>query len=342
MLVVLLSFSEFTSRSCKALEIPHGIHLIRIPTPFAVGPVNCYLIEGSPLTLIDTGVKSALSLEVLKDGVSEAGYDIADIEQVCITHGHVDHMGLAETISEHSNHDVDIWIHEQDLVRLTDYENYIEDRMKAYHRIAEESGAPVTNGVLNSERQMADYFLKYGESAKSAKALTDSQQIRTGMGTLETVWTPGHSLGSVCYVMKGERVLFAGDHVLGDISSNPSLDFDGKLGISMLTYFNSLERVRRYADYLVLPGHRSLVENLEERIDFLLSDYDRKLNEVETALSHNPISVYELSRRIYGDYSSDQLVLAVAETQDLVRILAESEKAVLAHKDGVLLVSSSG
>src|SRR6266540_3975926 len=35
-----------------------GIHRLRIPTPFAVGRVNCYLIEDEPLTLVDTGRNS--------------------------------------------------------------------------------------------------------------------------------------------------------------------------------------------------------------------------------------------------------------------------------------------
>ena len=32
-----------------------GYHCLPIPTPFAVGRVNCYLIEDDPLTLVDTG-----------------------------------------------------------------------------------------------------------------------------------------------------------------------------------------------------------------------------------------------------------------------------------------------
>ena len=32
-----------------------GIHRIPIPTPFAVGRVNVYLIEDEPLTLVDAG-----------------------------------------------------------------------------------------------------------------------------------------------------------------------------------------------------------------------------------------------------------------------------------------------
>ena len=35
------------------------IKVLRIPTPFQVGRVNCYLIEDEPLTLIDAGPSSA-------------------------------------------------------------------------------------------------------------------------------------------------------------------------------------------------------------------------------------------------------------------------------------------
>ncbi len=36
-------------------RVTAGIHCLPIPTPFAVGRVNCYLIEDDPLTLVDTG-----------------------------------------------------------------------------------------------------------------------------------------------------------------------------------------------------------------------------------------------------------------------------------------------
>ena len=36
-----------------------------IPTPFAVGRVNCYLIEDDPLTLVDPGPNSGKALDEL-------------------------------------------------------------------------------------------------------------------------------------------------------------------------------------------------------------------------------------------------------------------------------------
>jgi len=43
----------------------NGIHALSISTPFAVGRVNCYLIDDEPLTLVDTGPNSGRALDLL-------------------------------------------------------------------------------------------------------------------------------------------------------------------------------------------------------------------------------------------------------------------------------------
>ena len=63
-----------------------GIHCMPIPTPFAVGRVNCYLLEGSPLTLIDAGPRSEQSLAELEFKVRDIGYELDDIDLVVATH----------------------------------------------------------------------------------------------------------------------------------------------------------------------------------------------------------------------------------------------------------------
>jgi len=39
-----------------------SVHQITLPTPFPVGPVHVYLLEGEPLTLLDTGPRRAIAL----------------------------------------------------------------------------------------------------------------------------------------------------------------------------------------------------------------------------------------------------------------------------------------
>ncbi|HET8863751.1 MAG TPA: MBL fold metallo-hydrolase, partial [Solirubrobacterales bacterium] len=73
-----------------------GIHRLRIPTPFAVGRVNCYLLEDEPLTLIDTGPNSRKALGELEHQLGALGRRIEDLELVIITHQHLDHLGLVD------------------------------------------------------------------------------------------------------------------------------------------------------------------------------------------------------------------------------------------------------
>ena len=83
-----------------------GIHRLQIPTPFAVGRVNCYLIEDRPLTLVDTGPNSGKSLDELQHQLEALGHAIEELELIVITHQHIDHVGLVEIIASRSGAEV--------------------------------------------------------------------------------------------------------------------------------------------------------------------------------------------------------------------------------------------
>jgi glyoxylase-like metal-dependent hydrolase (beta-lactamase superfamily II) len=83
-----------------------GIHRLAIPTPFAVGRVNTYLIEDDPLTLVDSGPNSGRALDELQRRLGERGHAIEDIELILVTHQHIDHIGLVDIIASHSNAEV--------------------------------------------------------------------------------------------------------------------------------------------------------------------------------------------------------------------------------------------
>ena len=83
-----------------------AIHCLPIPTPFAVGRVNCYLIEDDPLTLVDTGPNSGKALDALERALGEHGRRIEDLERIVITHQHLDHLGLVGILADRSGAEV--------------------------------------------------------------------------------------------------------------------------------------------------------------------------------------------------------------------------------------------
>lgn len=317
---------------------PH-VHRIELATPFAVGSINCYMIEGKPLTIIDTGPKSEEALEGLRTGLQNLGYEIGDLEQILITHGHVDHIGLAGTIVREAKSKtgkiIPVGIHVNDKDRISDYELFNERRMASYVKIIKVSGVPQKDEPPMSEEMLVRYFNQFGDSVENVKSFEDNAMFETGIGTLKVVWVPGHSLGSTCFVSEDKKLLFSGDHILGDISSNPSLDYDDTDRISMLVYFESLKRMKAYDGFLALPGHREPMADLYSRIVELEKDYDSKFDKAEEILGSNPKSMYILSRELYGDYDSMSMILALAETQDLYRTLEKRRKSKILVINGI-------
>src|SRR3954465_3388513 len=77
-----------------------------LPPPFAVGRVNCYLIEDEPLTLLDTGPNSGKALDELEQALAKLGRRVEDIELVVLSHQHMDHLGLAGIVARRSGAEV--------------------------------------------------------------------------------------------------------------------------------------------------------------------------------------------------------------------------------------------
>ncbi len=83
--------------------------------------------------------------------------------------------------------------------------------------------------------------------------IDDDTTIAVGRLTLRTIHTPGHTPGSMCFVVEGKPLLFSGDTLFPGGPGNTSFeggDFD--------TIIESLDRrlfAPLAADTIVMPGH---------------------------------------------------------------------------------------
>ena len=326
-------------------DLIDGVYKIEVPTPFPVGDVNCYLIEGKPLTLIDVGPQTSKSLAEVERQLRSRSYELSDIEQILLTHGHIDHIGLAAKFVEararaHKN-PTEVWIHHKDAEAVLNYQRYAERYEEFYDELVTVSGVPEKETMMVQRKKITEFFKSLVGSVPTAHSFEDHTSFKTGIGELSTIWVPGHSSGSTCYACDEKRVVFSGDHILGDISSNPSIAFDNSEGIGMLTYLNSLNRILSKDGYVALPGHREPILAVKSRVEALRSEYDDKIQRAADLVTNTPKTVYEVSRLIYGDYDASSLILALAESRDLLMILEKRNQAELINKNGVIYAVSS-
>jgi len=290
-----------------------GIHRLPIPTPFAVGRVNCYLIEDSPLTLVDTGPNSGKALDELEQQLGERGHAIADIELVILTHQHIDHLGLVEIVTQRSGAEVAAID-----VAVPFFENFADDaeRDDAFAAdIMRRHGIP--EDVVVALRSVSRSFRAWGAHARITKPLHDGQVLELGDRKLEVQHRPGHSPSDTLFWDSERRILIAADHLIAHISSNPllsrPLDGASERPKALLTYLDSLARTRELDAEIVLTGHGDPVIDHRALIDDRMAMHARRAEKIFGLLAEGPRTAYELAQALWGNVAVTQAYLTLSE-----------------------------
>ncbi len=194
-----------------------GIHRLRIPTPFAVGRVNCYLIEDEPLTLVDTGPNSGKSLDELTRQLSALGHSLEDIELVVLTHQHIDHLGLVEIIASRSGAEVAAIDVVVPFIENFGNDVELEDQFAASLMLRH--GIP--EDVVTALRSVSRSFRAWGARADVTRPLHDGEDLSLRNRAFQVQHRPGHSPSDTLFWDAERRILLCADHLIAHISSNP-------------------------------------------------------------------------------------------------------------------------
>jgi glyoxylase-like metal-dependent hydrolase (beta-lactamase superfamily II) len=303
-----------------------GIHRLSIPTPFAVGRVNTYLLEDEPLTLVDSGPNSAKALDELERALDARGHAVEDLQLLVVTHQHIDHLGLLDVLARRSGAEVAA------LDVLAPYvERYGEDAERD-DEFAEalmlRHGIPPD--VVYALRSVSRAFRAWGSSSTVTRRLRDGERIELRDRTLEVLHRPGHSPTDTVFWDADRRILLAADHLLARISSNPLIsrppgaDPDpDKRPRALITYLDSLRRTRDLPAELVLPGHGDPIDDHVSVIDERFVLHRRRAEKIHGLIAERPRSAYEIAQALWGNVAVTQAFLTLSEVLGHVDLLLE-------------------
>jgi glyoxylase-like metal-dependent hydrolase (beta-lactamase superfamily II) len=305
-----------------------GIQCLPIPTPFAVGRVNCYLIEDDPLTLVDTGPNSGKALDELDLALRAHGHQIGDLERIVITHQHLDHMGLIGILARRSQAEVVVL----DLLApvIEEFGAYAERDDELAEALMLRHGIP--RDVVIALRTMSRSFRAWGGSAPVDRRLADGEQLEFAGRTLQALHRPGHSPSDTLFWDADRRVLIGGDHLIGHISSNPlvSRPLGGRSGEpgdgrprALMTYMRSLRETREMPIEVVLPGHGEPVTGHAKLIDERLALHERRAAKIAGLIAERPLNAYEIAQSLWGNVAVTQAYLTLSEVLGHVDLLLD-------------------
>src|SRR5918911_4249056 len=177
---------------------------IVVPTPFYVGPVNCYLVAEDPVTLIDTGPKTRESLEALKEGLRRARFRVQDIRRIVLTHAHEDHCGLAKSLRDEAKN-AQVLVHGWETGHRAGRLAYEEHRA-----LLVRAGVPPEE--IERMRRLYESVREYADALADDEhvELHDEAELQFASGALRVVHTPGHTPGSCSFVREADRTIIAG------------------------------------------------------------------------------------------------------------------------------------
>ncbi len=305
---------------------------ITLPTPFYIGPVNVYLVAEDPPTLIDTGPKTKEAIEALRDGVRRAGFRVADIRRIVLTHAHEDHCGLARSLRDEAK-DAEVLIHDWETGHRVGRLEHEEHRV-----LLERAGVPQPE--IETMRKLYEHMRLYADSFDDHEysSLEDEAELEFETGALRAIHTPGHTPGSCSFIREADRTVIAGDCVLKRITPNPILSPDpidrSQRFRSLAEYLVSLARLRTFAPTLVHGGHGEPVHDYEELFNRYLRAIRERQAQVISLLPKTGATAWDVSRAMFPDTDDVHRFLAVSEAVAHLD-LAHSERKIALEVSGV-------
>lgn len=233
----------------KTVQIGNLHQLTFMPRFF---PVNCYLVEeDNELTLIDA------ALPFSSKGILKAAKKIGKpITNIVLTHAHSDHIGALDALKAELP-DASIAISSRDARILAGDKTLLP----------EEAGHPIKGGVPKNIKSKPDILLAEGDF----------------IGSLEVIFSPGHTPGSISLLDRRTNSLIAGDalHTRGGVAVSGTFKvffpFPALATWNKKAALESAKKLQNHHPQLLAVGHGRMIRNPAKAFEKAIRESEKSI-----------------------------------------------------------------
>ncbi|PJF44541.1 MAG: hypothetical protein CUN55_03480 [Phototrophicales bacterium] len=313
------------------------LRTISVPTPFAVGNVNLYLLEGTPLTLLDVGPNTPEAYEALEMGLKQYGYQISDIEQIILSHHHTDHIGLVERIARIADAPIVTHPYTKPFIETPQEARLRHDAF--FRQICAEANVP--HEMLSTIERTNAWILRFSNlPIPVARTIDEGDTILAGDTKWHVYHTPGHAGDLICLYDPTSGTLLASDHLILKISSNPVIEpspnESGTRPRRLLEYIHHMKRIAELHPQIAYSGHGRPIQDVMSLVETRIAHHRARAEKIYTYFSDGPAHLWDITERMYGHISQSEKFLALSEVLGHIDLLEAEGRLVREYYQSVV------
>ncbi len=164
-----------------------------------------YFIDSPEPAIVDTGITTSPS-EGMAPALEDLGRRIEDVRWILLTHGHIDHLGGAMALWEMTGRKAEVVLHRADAHLLRSRQAHV-DLYSAVRAQYLDNPDAIAHQTTTAQQAISGEF-------EPTRLVDGGETLSLGGDVTISVHSiPGHTAGSVAYVLDNNRDVFVGDAV---------------------------------------------------------------------------------------------------------------------------------
>lgn len=182
---------------------PVAVH--PLVSPWGRFGLYSFFIDAPEPAIVDTGIASSPA-EGMVPALEAIGRRIEDVRWILLTHGHIDHLGGAHALWELTGRRAKVVIHVADAPLLRSRRAHVDQYVDVRQQYIDNPNA------IEEQTKAANHVIS-GEMEPTMLVRGGETIALGGDVTVSVHHIPGHTAGSVAYVVDGQQSVFVGDAV---------------------------------------------------------------------------------------------------------------------------------